>query len=96
MCHVRHDAMWDSILSRPLPRRIKVESAHLRVLVRRDSIRSVRLRRAHHARIASPNSLLHTRSENIGVCLNCLCARAKLDLPADALAQFLAGYSIAA
>ena len=82
MCNVRHDAMWDSILSRSLPRCAEMESARIRILVWGYSIRSVRLRRACDARAAFARSVSaggkELRARNCDRRI-----RGELDLPAE-------------
>ena len=57
--------------------------------LRRDRIRRVRAGNSHSARAAAADPCLHAACENIFACLGHLCARAKLDLFASALAELL-------
>lgn len=96
MRHVRYDAVWDSIFSRPLSGCIEMESTRVHSTLRRDSVRSLRVCDTRNARAALADLFLHGNGEDISTHRTHLGARAKLDLSADALAQSLAGYSIAA
>ena len=91
VCDVRHDAMRDSILSRPLPRCIEMESAHFHSAMQRNGVRPLRVCDTHNARAAFANLLFHAASENVRACFCHFSIRAKLDLSAFALARFLNG-----
>ena len=86
---MRDDAMRDSILSWTLRGRAEMESTDLRRPVRRNSLRSVRVRNAHDARAAFTNLFEHAEGKNIHARLNHRGARAQLDVSARALARFL-------
>ncbi len=82
--------MRDSILSWPLLRCIEMESTRVRSPVRRTGVRPLRVCDTHNARTAFANLLFHATSENVCACLCRFSLCVELDLPAFALAQFLA------
>ena len=87
--HLRDDAMRHSIFSGPFSCGAPLESIRVRGPLRRDCIRRIRAGNSHSARAAAADPCLHAACENIVACLGHLCARAKLDLFAAALAQLL-------
>src|SRR5215831_4406140 len=89
MRHVRNDAMCDSILSRPLSRRIEMEPTRVRGSLRRDRLRRLCACNARNARATGADQCVDATGESIFACLSDLRACAKLDVFAAALAQFL-------
>ena len=67
-----------------------MEPIRVRGSLRRDCVRHIRACNSHSAHAATADPCFHAARENIFACLSHLCARAKLDLFAAALAQLLA------
>src|SRR5512132_1549784 len=86
---MRNDAMRHPILSRPFSRRIAMEPIRVRGSLRRDCVRRIRASNSRSAYAATADPSFDAARENIFACLSHLCARAKLDLFAAALAQLL-------
>lgn len=82
--------MRHPILSRPLRRRTAMEPIRVRSYLRRDRLRCLRIGDIGDARAAFADPCFDAARKNVLACLNHLCARAKLDLFAAALAQLLA------
>jgi len=87
---VRNDTMRHSIFSRPFSCGVPVESIRVRGSLRRDRVRLIRARNSRRAHAATADRCFHAARENILACLSHLCACAKLDVFAAALAQLLA------
>jgi len=87
--HVRNDAMRHPILSRPLSCGIAMEPIRVRGSLRRDWFRRIRACNSRSAYAATADPSFDAARESIFACLSHLCARAKLDLFAAALAQLL-------
>ena len=87
MRHMWNDAMRHPILSRPLSRRIQVESTHLHSALRRNCLRHVCIYDAGGARTASADLFFEQPLKKTLACLSHLCACTKLDLFGGALAQ---------
>src|SRR5437667_5852394 len=87
MPHMWNDAMRHPILSRPLSRRIQMESTHLHSALRGNCLRCVCICDAGGARTASADLFFEQPLKEILACLGHLCACIKLDLFAATLAQ---------
>ena len=88
--HMRNDAMRHPIFSRPFSCRIAMEPIRVRGSLRRHCVRHIRACNSRSAHAATADPSFDAARENIFACLSHLCARAKLDLFAAALAQLLA------
>src|SRR6516164_462492 len=86
---MRNDAMRQPILSRPFSRGIAMESTGVHGSLRSRCIRRIRPCSTHCAYAATTDRSFDAACENDLASLSHLCARAKLDLSAGALAQLL-------
>ena len=89
MRDVWNDAMRHSILSRPFSCGVTVEPLRFRRSLRRYRIRYIRPVHTYCSDAASADPRFDAAREDIFARLNHLCARVKLGLSADALAQLL-------
>src|SRR5207249_10748832 len=88
--HVRNDAMRHSIFSRPFSCGVAMEPIRVRGSLWCHWVRHIRVCNSHSAYAPTANPSFDAARENVFACLSHLCARAKLDLFAAALAQLLA------
>jgi len=83
--------MRHPIFSWPFSCRIAMEPVRVRSSLWGNRVRRIRVCNGHRARAATANKCFNATRENIFAGLSHLCARAKLDLFAPALAQLLKG-----
>jgi hypothetical protein len=89
VCHMRNDAMRDPVLSRAFSYSIEMEPIRVRDSLRRYCLRYIRAYNTHCSHAATEDKCFDAARESILARLDHLCARAKLDLFAAALAQLL-------
>src|SRR5262245_14420298 len=84
-----NDAMRHTVLPRSFCCRVAMEPIHIRASLRRHCVRYICVCHTHCADAATADPSFDAARKNDLACLSHLCARAKLDLSAGALAQLL-------
>ncbi len=87
--NLRNDALWDPILSRPLPCGIAMEPIRVRGSLQCHWVRRIRACNSCSAYASTADASFDAARENVVACVSHLRTRAKLDLPAATLAQLL-------